>query len=463
MARKSKRKNGSSVVDKASIIAALEDRSKQDLKKKRKVNKKEPKIKSKTLSAALVDVNLVKQYEGLFKKFNELEEDERKSMMEKSNHRGTKRTLEEESREESRPVDKVGEDDQDKEEKLSKKKLRLMNKPTLAELKGSVALPQLIEKYDCDAKDPYFLAAIKTSLNVVQVPSHWQAKRDYLSGRSLLSKKPFELPDIIRQTGIESMRSTLPEESADSDDPKLKEKARATVRPKLGKLDLDYKRLYDTFFKLGANWKPTVLLPFGDMYYENRNLSGEAKWRKMMQERIPGRLSEELRNALGLKDGQLPPWCLKMKDNGMPPSYPTMKVAGLNWDITNFKNNKYGKLSRTENYNSKQDQLFGSIIVFDDKQEESEEFEEENKDTVQEKIEYKDEKIDHIIFEPEKTENEENVEPKELYKVLEESSDGKSKYYKINDTPDAVKESSAPTESSANPISDEDNIDAYKF
>lgn len=49
----------------------------------------------------------------------------------------------------------------------------------------------------------------------------------------------------------------------------------------------------------------------------------------------------------------------------MPPSYPNMKIAGLNWDISNFKDNKYGKVSKSNWTNTP---LFGAILQFDDQQ-----------------------------------------------------------------------------------------------
>jgi len=224
---------------------------------------------------------------------------------------------------------KIEDDVEDEKETtgLSKRKQRIMNKPSLSQLKSSVIHPEVIEWYDCDAPYPYTLASIKASKNMVPVPSHWQTKREYLSGRSLLSKKPFELPDIIKMTDIEQMRSTLPTKE---DEKSLKELSRARVQVKTGTLDIDYRRTYNIFFKIGAQWKQDLLLPFGDMYYENRNLNDEAQWRKMIKDKVPGKLSTNLRTAMGLEDGQLPPWCMTMNEIGMPPAYAGMQVAGIN-------------------------------------------------------------------------------------------------------------------------------------
>lgn len=248
---------------------------------------------------------------------------------------------------------------------MSKRKLRKLTKPSLSQLKSSSIYPQVIEWYDCDAPYPYLLATIKSSKNVVPIPGHWQMKREYLSGRSLMEKRPFELPDVIKQTDIEIMRKTLPDKEAAQNDKSLKEISRARVQPKMGSLDIDYKKLHDVFFKLGANWKPEVLLSFGDVYYENRNLYDEAQWKKLEKEKTVGRLSSGLREIMGISEGQLPPWCMKMKNLNMPPSYPNLKVAGLNWGIENMKGEIYGVLD-SPSTNKKTKSLFGTIISIKD-------------------------------------------------------------------------------------------------
>lgn len=252
----------------------------------------------------------------------------------------------------------------DSEKPVSKKKLRKLAKPTLSQLKSSTTYPQVIEWYDCDARYPYLLASIKSSKNVVPIPSHWQVRREYLSGRSLLEKRPFELPDIIKQTDIEVLRKTLPDGQNDKDEQSLKEISRARIQPKLGSLDIDYKKLHDVFFKLGTNWKPDVLLPFGDQYYENRNLYDEAQWKKTIKETRPGKISSELRQIMNLPEGQLPPWCAKMNSLGMPPGYPNLRIAGLNWEIENLKGDCYGELRAPDT--TKDVPLFGSIIAIND-------------------------------------------------------------------------------------------------
>ncbi|QLG73578.1 hypothetical protein HG535_0F00880 [Zygotorulaspora mrakii] len=253
---------------------------------------------------------------------------------------------------------------EDPEKPKSKTRGRKQDQPSLSRLKCETSYPQMVEWYDCDAMYPHLLVSIKTSKNVVPVPGHWQMKREYLSGRSLLEKRPFELPEIIRQTDIEQMRKTLPDGEDDDSTLSSKQVSRTRVQPKLGTLDIGYAKLRDVFFKLGAKWKPDVLLPFGDLYYENRNLHEESEWRKFVKEKEPGKLSTELREIMNLKEGQLPPWCMKMKSLGMPPGYPTLKIAGLNMGIENLSGDTYGRLERL--HNKKRAAMFGAIISLED-------------------------------------------------------------------------------------------------
>ena len=123
------------------------------------------------------------------------------------------------------------------EEHLSARKRRKTEKPSLSQLKSQVPYPQIIEWYDCDARYPGLLASIKCTKNVIPVPSHWQSKKEYLSGRSLLGKRPFELPDIIKKTNIEQMRSTLPQSGLDGQDEKsLKEDLKSKSAAENGRL-----------------------------------------------------------------------------------------------------------------------------------------------------------------------------------------------------------------------------------
>jgi splicing factor 3B subunit 2 len=109
----------------------------------------------------------------------------------------------------------------------------------------------------------------------------------------------------------------------------LKQKMREKVRPKLGKIDIDYQKLHDAFFRWQT--KPRMSI-HGDLYYEGKENETRLKDKK------PGILSEELRVALGIPVGPTadkypPPWLIAMQRYGPPPSYPNLKIAGLNAPI----------------------------------------------------------------------------------------------------------------------------------
>ena len=57
-----------------------------------------------------------------------------------------------------------------------------------------------------------------------------------------------------------------------------------------------------------------------------------------LKQKKPGDLSDELRRALGMPVGQgkqkfPPPWLVAMQRYGPPPSYPHLKIPGLNAPI----------------------------------------------------------------------------------------------------------------------------------
>lgn len=126
--------------------------------------------------------------------------------------------------------------------KMSKKKLRRMNRLTVAELKQVkvlsycteghthaqasfsrihlipppsalqlVARPDVVEMHDVTAQEPKLLVHLKATRNTVPVPRHWCFKRKYLQGKRGIEKPPFQLPEFIRRTGIQEMREALQE------------------------------------------------------------------------------------------------------------------------------------------------------------------------------------------------------------------------------------------------------------
>ncbi|KAF2491605.1 DUF382-domain-containing protein [Lophium mytilinum] len=210
------------------------------------------------------------------------------------------------------------EQEQQTEGKLSKKAKKALNKLSIAELKAIVSRPELVEWTDPSSSDPRLLIAIKSQRNIVPVPSHWSLKREYLSSKRGIEKPPFALPKFILETGIAEMRDAILEKQKDAT---LKQKARERVQPKMGKLDIDYQKLQDAFFR--RQTKPEMTR-YGEVYYEGKEYETNLKNMR------PGELSEELKDALHMPPGYPPPWQINMQKFGPPPSYPSLKIPGVN-------------------------------------------------------------------------------------------------------------------------------------
>ncbi|OCK77340.1 splicing factor 3b [Lepidopterella palustris CBS 459.81] len=202
--------------------------------------------------------------------------------------------------------------------KLSKKARKAQNKLSIAELKALVKKPELVEWTDTSAPDPRLLVSIKAHRNVVPVPNHWSLKREYLSSKRGVEKPPFALPKFIQETGIAEMRDAVLEKQAEQT---MKQKQRERVQPKMGKLDIDYQKLYEAFFR--RQTKPE-LTRYGEVYYEGKEYETNLKHMR------PGELSEELKEALNIPPGAPPPWLINQQRFGPPPSYPALKIPGLN-------------------------------------------------------------------------------------------------------------------------------------
>ncbi|XP_021697097.1 splicing factor 3B subunit 2 isoform X2 [Aedes aegypti] len=222
--------------------------------------------------------------------------------------------------------DAMDDDQKDEKERISKRKMKKLTRLSVAELKQLVARPDVVEMHDVTARDPKLLIQLKSHRNTVQVPRHWCFKRKYLQGKRGIEKPPFELPAFIKKTGIMEMRASLQEKDESKT---LKAKMRERARPKMGKIDIDYQKLHDAFFKWQTKPRMTI---HGDLYYEGKEFETRLKEKK------PGDLSEELRVALGMPIGPAchkipPPWLIAQQRYGPPPSYPNLRIPGLNAPI----------------------------------------------------------------------------------------------------------------------------------
>ena len=212
-----------------------------------------------------------------------------------------------------------GEDEEEElQKRLSKKARKAASKLSIAELKAIVRKPEMVEWTDTSAHDPKLHVNIKSARNVVPVPDHWSLKREYLSSKRGIEKAGFALPKFIAETGISDMRDAVLEKQAEAS---LKQRQRERVQPKMGKLDIDYQKLYEAFFR--RQTKPQ-LTGYGDTYREGKEYETNLRHLK------PGDLSEELKEALNMPPGAPPPWLINQQKVGPPPSYPALKIAGLN-------------------------------------------------------------------------------------------------------------------------------------
>lgn len=157
------------------------------------------------------------------------------------------------------PAEQASDDETQEAKPISKRKQRKMARLTVAELKRLVKKPDVVEWTDVTAADPRLLLHLKSYRNTVPVPAHWSAKRDYLQGKRGIEKPPFQLPSYIADTGIATMRDAIKEKEANMS---LKAKTRERVQPKMGKMDIDYQKLHDAFFKFATS---PVVTSFGEM------------------------------------------------------------------------------------------------------------------------------------------------------------------------------------------------------
>eukprot|EP01103_Thecamoeba_quadrilineata_P012780 TRINITY_DN337_c4_g1_i1.p1 TRINITY_DN337_c4_g1~~TRINITY_DN337_c4_g1_i1.p1 ORF type:complete len:569 (-),score=175.09 TRINITY_DN337_c4_g1_i1:20-1702(-) len=204
---------------------------------------------------------------------------------------------------------------------LSKKEKKKQKRLKIAVLKQLVTRPDVVEVHDVNAADPALLVHLKAYRNTVPVPRHWCQKRKYLQGKRGIEKPAFHLPDFIANTGISKIRAAVQEKD---DNKKVKEKQRERLQPKMGRMDIDYQVLHDAFFKHQTKPKLTI---HGDLYYEGKEFEVKLK------EKVPGQLSADLKKALGMSLNGPPPWLINMQRYGPPPSYPNLKIPGLNAPI----------------------------------------------------------------------------------------------------------------------------------
>ena len=81
------------------------------------------------------------------------------------------------------------------------------------------------------------------------------------------------------------------------------------------------RREFPSFFDRPGRWLTQ------SRYYEGKELETDLRTKK------PGELSDELIEALSIPPLAPPPWLIAMQRFGPPPSYPNLRIRGLNAPI----------------------------------------------------------------------------------------------------------------------------------
>jgi splicing factor 3B subunit 2 len=208
------------------------------------------------LEEELADAQVLNDFKSIFQKFAKAEDLVNASSAE------SKAITNQQAEEDAQQI--IDSTNPSEPQKLSKKKLKLASRLSVAELKQLVSRPDVVEAHDVTSSDPRLLVMLKAMRNTVPVPRHWCAKRKYLQGKRGIEKVPFQLPEFIAETGIAKIRESVIEQENLR---KSKQKARERMQPKMGKIDIDYQVLHDAFFKYQTKPKMTI---HGDLYYEGK-------------------------------------------------------------------------------------------------------------------------------------------------------------------------------------------------
>ncbi|KAN0014992.1 hypothetical protein ACTFIU_001313 [Dictyostelium citrinum] len=405
---------------------------------------------------------LVKHFDNPYEDPKEIERKEQEELEEKE-----RKEIEEEEKnkdeDDNNDDEEINGDNEDEDsKKLSNKERKRQRKLHLPILKQLVDRPDVVELHDVNSPNPGYLIAMKSYRNTIPVPAHWCQKKKYLQGKRGFVKPPFELPSFIAATGITKIREAILEKEKEM---KSKQKQRERVQPKLRKMGIDYEVLRDAFFV--HQTKPNLTIQ-GDLYYEGKEFEVNLKNKK------PGVLSDELKRALGMIEGYPPPWLIYMQTYGPPPSYPNLKIPGVNSPIPEGAQygfhpggwgrpvlNEFGKpLYENVNNNNNNDQqphqptreYWGELLPeFEDFQEEEQEQQDTEEELQQQQIEGDESIGDGISSVPSGLETpdivnikksrydqqqqqqqqqqqnqQQNQQPRELYQVIEQQNKNSS-------------------------------------
>ena len=274
-----------------------EENNNNDKLNKNSTNKSNNKQKNKNLEINPEMKEILEKFEKNIefqqKKIESLTKEKKEETINQKNQKEIKKDEEESSSENESLIL------EDESRKKRKKRKKEEGNQILADLKSKAPYPEVVEPWDTNANDPELLIHFKCMPNTVPVPIHWAQNGKYLQSQRGKVRKPYHLPDYIEATGISRIRLIeIPVHIT------LQQKTRRRMRPKLGRTDIDYQILYDAFFKYQTKKRLTKL---GEIYYEGKEFD------KRMRKYKPGKLSKNLRAALGISGTTIPPFVQNMQ------------------------------------------------------------------------------------------------------------------------------------------------------
>ncbi|KAG5859057.1 DUF382 domain-containing protein [Encephalitozoon hellem] len=184
------------------------------------------------------------------------------------------------------------------------------------DLKLIVPYPELFELEDTTCQDPIPHNEMK-GRGGVPVPRHWKSSSGRMFERSY-HKPSYRIPSNVVKTGIPELRKMMKEKESGMS---LRERIKEKLHPKLGRSLIDQQMLYEAFFL--KKEKPR-LRSYGEFFEPGADTVDVC---------LPGIISSDLMEALGIDEVTPPPWLFNMQKHGMPPSYPDAKIPGLNAPI----------------------------------------------------------------------------------------------------------------------------------
>lgn len=168
------------------------------------------------------------------------------------------------------------------------------------------AAAEYVGEHDGNAEDPFFTVLMNMQPWTVPVPRHWDKLRSFLSLQADREEAVGIVPAAIQVLGVDKLR--------------------AARDRKANPNQIAFLKCFMTGTPLVRKTFHLELSRFGDVYEEG-------KWLPKTYY-TPGKMSQRLRQALGVGTHAPPPWLYSMQSmRRLPPAYPALRVPGLNAPI----------------------------------------------------------------------------------------------------------------------------------